>query len=62
MIPFEFFTLQDAIDFCVYGIRSTIETLRFQSREKTVGGPIDVLIITPDNSRWISQKQLVVGN
>lgn len=59
-VPFEFFTLQDAIDFAVFGIGSTIETLRFQAREKTVGGPIDVLVILPDSSRWISQKQLVV--
>ncbi len=59
-IPFEFFTLQDAIDFAFYGIRSTIDTLRFQSREKTVGGPVDVLVITPDSSRWIAQKQLIV--
>ena len=59
-VPFEFFTLQDAIDFAVYGIRSTIETLRFQAREKTVGGPVDVLVITPDSSRWIAQKQLIV--
>lgn len=59
-VPFEFFTLQDAIDFAFYGIRSTIDTLRFQAREKTVGGPIDVLVITPDNSHWISQKQLSV--
>jgi len=59
-VPFQFFTLQDAIDFAVYGIRSTIETLRFQTREKTVGGAIDVLVITPDSSRWIAQKQLTV--
>lgn len=59
-VPFEFFTLQDAIDFAFYGIRSTIDTLRFQAREKTVGGPIDVLVITPDSSRWITQKQLHV--
>lgn len=59
-VPFEFFTLQDAIEFVVYGIRSTIDTLRFQAREKTVGGPIDVLVITPDNSAWIAQKQLNV--
>ena len=59
-VPFEFFTLQDAIDFAFYGIRSTIDTLRFQAREKTVGGPIDVLVITPDNSHWIAQKQLSV--
>jgi hypothetical protein len=57
-VPFEFFTLQDAIDFAFFGIRSTIDTLRFQAREKTVGGPIDVLVIAPDNSHWISQKQL----
>lgn len=57
-VPFEFFTLQDAIDFAFFGIRSTIDTLRFQAREKTVGGPIDVLVIAPDNSRWIAQKQL----
>lgn len=60
-VPFQFFTLQDAIDFAVYGIRSTIETLRFQAREKTVGGPIDVLVITPDGSKWIAQKQLVAN-
>jgi 20S proteasome alpha/beta subunit len=59
-VPFEFFTLQDAIDFAFYGIRSTIDTLRFQAREKTVGGPVDVLVITPDDSYWIAQKQLTV--
>ena len=59
-VPFEFFTLQDAIDFAFYGISSTIDTLRFQAREKTVGGPVDVLVITPDSSHWIAQKQLTV--
>lgn len=59
-IPFEFFTLQDAIDFAVHGIRSTIDSLRFQQREKTVGGAIDVLVIQPDSSAWISRKQIQV--
>jgi len=59
-VPFEFFTLQDAIDFAFYGISSTINTLRFQAREKTVGGPVDVLVITPDSAHWIAQKQLTV--
>ena len=59
-VPFEFFTLQDAIDFAFYGIRSTIDTLRFQAREKTVGGPIDVLVIRPDSSHWIEEKKLTV--
>lgn len=59
-VPFEYFTLQDAIEFAFYGIRSTIDTLRFQAREKTVGGPIDVLVIRPDSSDWIEEKKLTV--
>jgi hypothetical protein len=57
-VPFEWFTLQDAIDFANFAIRTTIDTMRFQAREKTVGGPVDILVITPDSSRWIAQKQL----
>lgn len=51
-------TLQDAIDFCIYGIRTTIGTIRFQARSKNVGGPIDVLIITPDEAKWVQKKGL----
>lgn len=50
--------LQDAIDFSIYAIRTTIDTIRFQARPKNVGGPIDVLVITPDGSRWIQRKEL----
>lgn len=57
-IPFQFFTLQDAIDFAGYAIRATIDTMRFQAREKTVGGPVDILVITPGTARWIAQKEL----
>lgn len=57
-VPFEFFTLQDAIDFASFAIRATIDTMRFQAREKTVGGPVDLLVITPDNAQWITQKKL----
>jgi hypothetical protein len=56
--PFEWFTLQDAIDFACFAVRTTIDTMRFQAREKTVGGPVDILVITPDNAQWIAQKQL----
>jgi len=41
-------TLQDAIDFAVYAIRTTIDTMRFQARPKNVGGSIDVLLLTPN--------------
>jgi hypothetical protein len=54
-------TLQDAIDFCIYSIRTTIDTIRFQARPKNVGGPIDVLLITPDGAQWIQKKELRVN-
>lgn len=50
--------LQDAIDFSIYAIRTTIDTIRFQARPKNVGGPIDVLVIMPDGARWIQRKEL----
>ena len=49
-IPFNHFTIQDAIDFAKYAIQTTIDTMKFQHRGKTVGGPIDILIIKPDNA------------
>jgi len=53
--------LQDAIDFSIYAIRTTIDTIRFQARPKNVGGPIDVLVITPDEAKWIQRKELKGG-
>ncbi|HEY48916.1 MAG TPA: hypothetical protein G4O13_02605 [Dehalococcoidia bacterium] len=50
--------LQDAIDFAIYAIRTTIDTMRFQARPKNVGGPIDVLVLTPDEAKWIQSKEL----
>jgi len=50
--------LQDAIDFSIYAIRTTIDTIRFQARPKNVGGPIDVLVITPEEAKWIQKEEL----
>lgn len=61
-IPWQFFTLQDAIDFASYAIRATIDTMRFQARPKTVGGPVDVLVLKPTETSWISHKALKVGS
>ena len=61
-VPFYFFTLQDAIDFSTYAVRTTIETFRFQQRMRTVGGPVDVLAIFPSGIRWINRKELGVNN
>jgi len=59
-IQFAYFTLQDAIDFAVFAMRTTIDGMRFQVRNKTVGGPIDVLVIKPEGGFWMSQKELSV--
>ena len=50
--------LQDAIDFSIFAIRTTIDTIRFQARPKNVGGPIEVLVLTPDFTTWIQKKEL----
>lgn len=51
-------TVQDAIDFSIYAVRTTIDTMRFQARRKNVGGPVDVLLISPDGlPEWIQRKQ-----
>ncbi len=60
-IAFQYFTLQDAIDFAVYAVRSTVDSIRFiASRSKTVGGPIDVLVIKPREAFWVQRKTLQV--
>jgi len=57
-IPFNFFTLQDAVDFSIYAIRTTIESFRFQQRPKTVGGAIDILVLKAgEKPFWVAKKQ-----
>lgn len=57
-IMWNYFTLQDAIDFAQYAIKVTIDTLKFQKREKLVGGPIDILVLKPGYHQWIAHKEL----
>lgn len=53
--------LQDAVDYALHLIRATIDTMRFEPRFPSVGGPIDVLAITPDGMRWVQRKELRGG-
>lgn len=57
-VYWQYFTLQDAIDFCNYAVKATIDTLRFLPRPKTVGGPIDILVIKPNETIWVARKEL----
>lgn len=57
-IGFNFFTLQDAINFAEYAVDVTIKTMSFQDCVKTVGGPIDILALKPTGATWIQHKEL----
>lgn len=57
---FAVFSLQDAIDLAVLGVEMTQRVMRFQDREQTVGGPIDVVAITKEGVTWVARKRLKV--
>ena len=57
-ILWNYFSLQDAVEFAEYAIKTTIDSLHFMNRVKTVGGPIDILIIKPGSHRWLARKKL----
>jgi len=56
-IAWELMSIQDAIDFAEFAIKTTIDTMKFTTTSKTVGGPIDILVITPDRTKWIKKKK-----
>lgn len=51
-------TLQDAIEFAEFTISATINSMKFQKCKKTVGDPIDILVLKPEGASWIRQKEL----
>jgi hypothetical protein len=60
--PFDAMPLQDAVDYAVHLIRATVDTLRFEPRHPTVGGPIDVMTVTADGCTWVRQKRIGVAD
>ena len=70
IMNFNYMTIQDAIDFADFLIRTTIETQRFSyftmSSSTTissvtipgVGGQIDIAVITPTGFKWIRKKEI----
>jgi hypothetical protein len=56
---FQVFSLQDAIDYARFLISTTSQYQRFSGNLPTVGGEIDVALVTSYRGfRWISQKAL----
>jgi hypothetical protein len=60
-ILFNYFTLQDAVDFAQYAVETTINTMHFQNVVETVGGDIDILVIKPEKSFWLAKKELKIN-
>lgn len=53
-------SLQDAIDLAVYYIDTTAVFQRFTNRIPTVGGEVDVALVTPFHDfQWIRRKELM---
>ena len=61
-IIYDSMNVQDAIDFAIYAVRTTIDTMQFQARAKNVGGSIDVLLLMPEEDKWIQRKNLHASN
>lgn len=57
-ILWEYFTLQDAVDFARYAVETTIQTMHFKNVVKTVGGAVDILVITPEEAKWLQKAEL----
>ena len=56
---YQIFSLQEAIDYAEFLIRTTIDYQRFSPDIPNVGGSIDIALVTPyDDFRWIRQKPL----
>ena len=57
---YHLFSLQDAIDLCDFLIDSTGKFQRFANELSTVGGEIDIALLTPFHGfQWIKQKSLM---
>ena len=57
-VLFEYFTLQDAVDFARYAVETTANTMHFLRAVETVGNVADVLVITPDDTEWLQKEAL----
>ena len=53
-------SLQDAVDLCEFYINTTAAFQRFTNRTPTVGGDVDVALITPFHGfQWLKRKSLM---
>ena len=46
------------VNFADFAVRTTVGTMRFQLRPKTVGGEIDLLVLRRSGAEWVRRKTL----
>ncbi len=55
---FHLFNLQDAVDYSKHLILTTINQMKFELEFPSVGGQIDILVITKNKAEFVARKQL----
>ncbi|MFH0774008.1 MAG: hypothetical protein V2A53_00735 [bacterium] len=61
MPNYQLLSLQDAIEYTLFLVRTTIDAQRFAPMLPTCGGEIDVAVITPKSGfQWIKKKELKI--
>jgi hypothetical protein len=67
-IPYNFLSLQDGIDLALSLVQATVDMQRFSFGTMShpgyipgVGGTVDVLTITPNETTWVRRKQLAAA-
>lgn len=58
VINFDFMPLKDAVDLVEFLVDVVIKTERFQSKLSTCGGPVDILVLTPESQYFYKHKLL----
>jgi hypothetical protein len=54
--------IQDAIDLAIFMVETTIRFVRFNLRAETVGGPVEVAVITKhEGVKWVRRKFFYTG-
>jgi hypothetical protein len=54
--------IQDAIDLATFMVETTIRFVRFNLRAETVGGPVEVAVITKhEGFKWVRRKLFFTG-
>ncbi|HYN87872.1 MAG TPA: hypothetical protein VER55_05060 [Ardenticatenaceae bacterium] len=59
LVPFEFMSTYDAIQFATDMIEITARIQRWRPTVETVGGSIDVLLVTPEGVQWVQRKRWI---